>query len=362
MSTTLVLGTKKGVLVLEKGARSWRARPLQHEGITCSFAFHDARTSTLWAALGHGHWGAKLSRSTDGGSTWAEVPAPRYPEDAAVTMCKKAKPVLQYMYVMSPGRKAEPARLYVGTVPGGLFQSDDSGASFSLVSSLWNDAHRDKWGQGGKDFDEPGLHSVVVDPRDANHVYVGVSSAGVVETRDGGRSWQHRNKGLANSFLPDANAEVGHDPHFLTCCEAEPDVLWQQNHCGVYRSADGGKSWKDVGLKDGVVHFGFACAVDAKNPERAWLVPATSDDKRYAPGGALCVARTDDGGKTWKVLREGLPQENAYDLVYRHGLDVRGDRLAFGSTTGSLYTSEDRGESWTCIGSNFPPINSVRFV
>jgi photosystem II stability/assembly factor-like uncharacterized protein len=142
--------------------------------------------------------------------------------------------------------------------------------------------------------------------------------------------------------------------------------MWQQNHFGVFRSTDGAKTWQDVGQKKGdkpgVVHFGFPCSVDAKNPDRCWLVPATSDERRYAVDGALCVARTDDGGKSWNLLREGLPQENCFDVVYRHGLDVKGDLVAFGSTTGNLYVSENRGDSWHCVGSNFPPISSVRFA
>ena len=358
----LVLGTKKGILVLEKGARGWRSNPLRHEGAHVSFGFFDARTDTLWAALDHGHWGAKLSRSKDGGSTWEEVAAPRYDENMALTPCKKQKPTLRYIYYLGAGRKEEPGRLYMGTVPGGLFVSEDGGASFSFVQSLWDHPTRDRWGQAGKDFDEPGIHSVVVDPRDPEHVYIGSSSAGVMETRDGGKTWEPRNKGVVNNYLPDPHAEVGHDPHLITCCESTPEVMWQQNHCGVYRSTDAGRTWTNVGGKDGIVNFGFAVAADPEDSERAWLVPATSDDKRYAVNGALCVARTDDGAKSWKILREGLPQENCFDVVYRHGLDVRGDTLAFGTTTGNLYASEDKGESWRCIGANFPPINTVRFA
>jgi hypothetical protein len=362
MSTALILGTKKGLLVVEKGSRSWRTKPLQHPGVHCSFAFHDQRTGTLWAALGHGHWGGKLSRSKDGGSTWEEVPAPKYPEGAMATPCQKKPASLFYVYNMGPGRKQEPNRLYLGTVPGGLFTSEDGGATFRLDEALWTHASRDKWGQGGKDFDEPGLHSVVVDPRDPARIIVGISSAGCMGTEDGGKTWGSRNKGLLATFNPDPTAEFPHDPHYVMGCEAEPDVLWQQNHCGVFRSTDFGRTWKDVGAKDGIVHFGFAVVADAKNADRAWLVPATSDDKRYAVNGALCAARTDDGGKSWTVLREGLPQENCYDVVYRHGLDARGDTVAFGSTTGNLYVSEDRGESWHCVGHGFPPIQSVRFA
>ena len=361
MSVALILGTKKGLLILEKGARAWRSRPLQHGGIPVTFAFHDARTRTFWAALEHGHWGCKLSKSKDG-TTWAEVAPPKYP-DGSAGPCTKKPATLRYIYALAPGHRDEPQCLYLGSVPGGLFASDDGGATFSLVDSLFNHATRDKWGQGGKDFDEPGLHSVVVDPRDKRHVLVGISSAGVMATRDGGKTWEPRNKGLKNTYAPDPDAEVGYDVHFMMACEAEPDVIWQQNHFGVFRSTNCGKTWTDIGQAGaGPVRFGFPIAADTKNPDRAWVVPATSDEKRCAIDGALCVARTDDGGKSWTVFREGLPQENCYDVAYRHALDVRGDTVAFGSTTGNLYVSEDRGESWSCVGTSFPPILSVRFA
>jgi hypothetical protein len=362
-SATLVLGTKKGLIVLEKGARGWRGKPIEHGGVHVSLAVHDARTGTLWAALDHGHWGSKLSRSKDGGATWTEVTPPKYPDGAMLTPCTDKPPALRYIYGFAPGRRQEPGRLYIGTVPGGLFVSDDDGASWKLVDALWTHPTRDKWGQGGKDFDEPGVHSILVDPRDPRRIVIGSSSAGVMATRDGGASWQPSNKGLKNAYLPDPDAEVGHDPHLIMACEREPDVVWQQNHCGVFRSTDGGATWTDIGQKDGgPVGFGFPISADARDPQRAWVVPATSDQKRYAVDGALCVARTDDGGKSWKVLREGLPQEGCYDVAYRHALDVRGDAVVFGTTTGNLYASEDKGESWRTIGTNFPPINSVRFI
>lgn len=367
MSSTLVLGTKKGLLLLREARAGWSAEPLQHPGIHVSYAFHDPRTSTLWAALDHGHWGSKLSRSADGGKSWKEVAPPKYPEGISPGPCTGKPASLRYIYGMAPGRPQEPRRLYMGTVPGGLFVSDDDGGSWQFVTSLWEHKTRDKWGQAGKDFDEPGLHSILVDPRDPRRIVIGSSSGGVFVTRDGGESWTPTNKGLRNDYAPDPNAEVGYDVHFMAACAAEPDVLWQQNHCGVFRSCDGGATWTDIGQgpdgqKHGPVGFGFPVAVDAQNPDVAWLVPATSDDKRYAVDGALCVARSDDGGKSWSILREGLPQEGCYDVAYRHALDVRGDALAFGTTTGNLYLSADRGESWRCLGNNFPPINSVRFV
>jgi photosystem II stability/assembly factor-like uncharacterized protein len=137
--------------------------------------------------------------------------------------------------------------------------------------------------------------------------------------------------------------------------------LWQQNHCGVFVSRDGARTWEDVSQEDGPVTFGFAVAVAADDPEMAWVVPAISDEKRMAVDGALCVARTDDGGRTWTTFRQGLPQRNCYDVTFRQGLDVRGDRLVFGTTSGNLFLSHDRGESWQAIGNYFPPIYSVRF-
>lgn len=189
-----------------------------------------------------------------------------------------------------------------------------------------------------------------------------VSTAGVLEGRDGGKSWRGRNKGLLVDYLPNPAAEWGHDPRFVTCCPAAPDHVWQQNHCGVFYSSDGAESWKKVSVPDDGVHFGFPVAVDDKDGKTAWLVSGKSDQQRTTVDGSLFVARTENGGETWQQLRQGLPQENVYDVVYRHALHNSGDLLAFGSTTGNLYVSEDRGESWTTVANNLPPIYSVRFA
>jgi photosystem II stability/assembly factor-like uncharacterized protein len=148
----------------------------------------------------------------------------------------------------------------------------------------------------------------------------------------------------------------------MVACPSSPDRLWQQNHCGIWRSDDGARTWVEVSEPEGPARFGFPVAVHEKNPDTAWVVPAASDEKRVAIGGALVVCRTTDGGKTWEQKRRGLPQEGCYDVVYRHALDIAGDRLAFGSTTGNAYLTEDGGESWACIGNNLPPVYSVRFA
>jgi photosystem II stability/assembly factor-like uncharacterized protein len=166
---------------------------------------------------------------------------------------------------------------------------------------------------------------------------------------------------MLNDYPPNPEAEWGHDPHFIASCAGQPDHLWQQNHCGVFYSDDGARNWKKVSLPDAGVHFGFPIAVDAHDGRTAWVVPARADSERMAIEGGLCVARTTDGGQSWKSFRSGLPQDNAYDIVLRHGLDVAGDWVCFGSTTGNVYLSEDRGETWHCLGNNFPPVYSVRF-
>lgn len=387
MSERILVGTRKGTFFVEKIGGRWRPRLAGHAGAGVNFVARDPHTGTLWAALGHGHWGAKLSRSTDGGQTWSDAPQIKYPEGArylappiptedpetppAKNTIKPA--TLLKLWVMAFG---QPGRIYVGTIPGGLFVSDDGGESFSLNLPLWNHESR-----GGNLFDgdgtgtthwfgtpaaegefAPGIHSIVVDPRDPNRIRVAVSTAGVLESTDGGKTWQGRNKGMLMDYLPNPAAEWGHDPHSIELCPGQPDHLWQQNHCGVFYSSDGAANWKKVSNPARGVHFGFPVAVDAKRGNTAWLVPGKSDAQRTTIDGGLFVARTQDGGETWEDLREGLPQEHAYDVVYRHALGNSEDRLAFGSTTGNLYISENRGESWVGAAHNLPPIYSVRFA
>lgn len=356
---TLILGTRKGLLLYECRNNDWKfAREVFH-GIPVSHAALDPRTGTMWACLDHGHWGQKLHRSRDNGATWEEIPAPQYPEGAVMADGKPA--VLSYMWLIQPGGKDQPERLYIGTEPGGLFQSDDGGDTFQFVESLWNVPERKEWWFGGG-RDHPGLCSIVVDPRDSNHVHVGISVGGVYETHDGGKTWKACNKGLKADYLPDPHSEFGHDPHYMTASPSNPDVLWQQNHCGIFRSVDAGKTWADISHPDIPAYFGFPIAVDPRDENVAWVVPAVSAEFRLAVDRALCVSRTDDGGKTWKAFRKGLPQENSYDVIFRHALDIDNNQLVFGTTTGNVYYSEDRGESWRCLTNNLAPVYSVRFA
>ena len=166
---------------------------------------------------------------------------------------------------------------------------------------------------------------------------------------------------MLNDDLPNPAAEWGHDPHFLELCPDQPDHVWQQNHAGAFYSRDGAQNWKRVSVPEQGVHFGFPVAVDPDHGQTAWVVPGRADDQCMAIDGALFVARTEDGGQPLNQLREGLPQENAWDVVLRNALGNQGESLALGSTTGNLYVSEDRGDHWSCVANNLPPIYSVRF-
>lgn len=389
MASRILVGTRKGTFIVEKASGQWRARLAGHAGTGVNFVAKDPYTGRLWALLGHGHWGAKLSISDDDGATWADAPAQiKYPEGArfiAQDMYEDASSDFGVGFRIStkPATLAKlwiigfaPGRVHVGTIPGGLFTSRDGGASFALDLPLWNHASRGgdlfggagntetKWfgtpASEGGDF-APGIHSIVVDPRDPERVLVAVSSAGVLETTDGGQTWRSANKGMRMDHTPEPEAEWGHDPHYIEQCEGDPRHVWQQNHTGVYYSDDGARSWRKVSKPEQGVHFGFPITADAKNGRTAWVVPGRSDQQRMALDGGLFVARTDDGGETWRQLRKGLPQECAYDVVYRHALANADGVVAFGSTTGNLYVSDDGGEGWAAVANNLPPIYSVRF-
>lgn len=370
MSDKLYLGTRKALIEVERGFKGWRITRSSFSGVQVPMLLPDLRDGTLYAAVEHGHFGTKLHASRDGGSTWEERASPAYPpkpEDAPEVMCPmRQKPVpwsLEKIWALESGGKSEPGVLWCGTIPGGLFKSTDSGASWSLVESLWNNPARAKWFGGG--YDWPGIHSICVDPRDHRRVLVGISCGGVWETFDSGATWACHGEGIVNDYMPPelASDPVTQDPHRIACCAASPDTIWMQHHNGIFRSVDGGKVWERFTNGNPSV-FGFAVAVHPADPTTAWFVPGIKDEQRLPSDQALCVMRTRDGGRTFEPCRKGLPQEHAYHLVYRHCLDVTGDgrTLAFGSTTGSVWISEDGGDSWERLSAELPPVYCVRFA
>lgn len=368
MNDTLLVSTRKGLFTLTRSNARWSVSRVDFLGDNVTLAFADERDGTWYAALEHGHFGSKLQRSDDRGQTWTELTPPQYPPkpEGAPDLSEfgtKIAYTLQRIWALEHAGSDRPGELWAGTIPGGLFRSRDRGDTWELVTALWDHPDRKKWFGGGADY--PGIHSVLVDPRDSKRVLVGVSCGGVWETLDDGASWTVRAEGMRANFMPpeqqgDPNIQ---DPHLVVACPANFDRLWTQHHCGIWRSTDGARSWVEV-KEAGPSTFGFAVAVHPRDPDTAWFVPGMSDEKRIPVDGHMVVTRTRDGGRSFDVLREGLPQEHAYDLVFRHALaiDDSGDRLALGSTTGSLWITEDGGDRFVPVNQHLPPIHAVRFA
>jgi hypothetical protein len=231
------------------------------------------------------------------------------------------------------------------------------------VRSLWDRAERREWFGGGTEH--PAIHSVDLDPRDQRRLAIGISCGGVWLSPDAGETWELGGKGLYAEFMPPGQRDNPNiqDVHRLARCAAAPERLWCQHHNGVFRSDDGGRSFSEI-TAIAPSKFGFAVAAHPKRADTAWFVPAIKDETRVPVDGKLVVAKTTDGGTSFEVIRRGLPQEHAYDLVYRHGLavDETGERLAMGSTTGGFWSSDDGGASWTPLEARLPPIACVRFA
>ncbi len=354
MSERMLVATRKGLLQLARKDGGWSVARLSFPGIAVTAALHDKRDGTLYAMLKHGHFGSKLHRSDNDGLTWMELTAPAFPADAA------GAPALFQIWTVEAGGADEPGRLWAGALPAGLFRSDDRGEHWSQVSALWNVPEREKWFGGG--YDDAGIHTISPDPRDAKRVFVAISCGGVWDSNDSGQSWTLRGDGMVAAYMPPelAGQRETQDPHRVARCTAAPDTMWMQHHCGIFRSTDAGANWTQLKLP--VDDFGFAVAAHPKDPLTAWFVPAIKDELRLPRDGALAVTRTSDGGKTWESFRAGLPQRDAYDLIYRHGLDVdaAGSQLAMGSTTGSLWVSDSAGEGWQLVNAHLPPVYAVR--
>ena len=363
MANRLHVATRKGLLTYERRSGAWDLANTAFLGDPVTFVLPDPRDGSLTAAINLGHFGVKMHRSADGGATWREVPAPAFPATKAAKDARDAKPngpSVFLIWCLAPGGSDQPGVIWAGTIPGGLFRSSDGGESWSLVEDLWNKPERKQWFGGG--YDQPGIHSINIDPRDSRNMAVSISCGGVWLSDDGGTSWRQGGHGLRNAYMPPDKAydPVVQDPHRVVACPAAPDVMWCQHHNGIFRSTDRGANFLEI-ESNAPSHFGFAVAVHPRNPDTAWFVPAVKDECRVPVDRRLVAMRTDDGGKSFTVLHDGLPPPPSFDLVYRHGLDVdaTGEALAMGTTTGNLWISESGGQRWSAISQHLPPINHV---
>jgi hypothetical protein len=357
MAKSAWVSTRKGLFELRRSRGRWRVARASFVGEPVTMALPYGAGGRVLAALKLGHFDVKCHVTDDGGASWREVAAPAYPLQPDTAKDEAPWKLVQIWSLAASG-----GTLWAGTLPGGLFRSDDNAASWQLVDSLWQKPERKEWFGGG--YDVAGIHSICIDPRDTRRMLLGISCGGAWFTEDGGASWRLRAAGMRAAYMPPQRADDQNiqDPHLIAQCEGAPDVLWCQHHCGIWRSTDAGASWHEV-TDVPVSSFGFAVAVHPRDPDTAWFVPAVADQRRVPVDGALVVNRTRDGGRSFETLRNGLPQKDCYDLIYRHCLAVADDgcTLVMGSTTGNVWISEDAGDRWQAVSMNLPPVYAVRF-
>ena len=362
MTDSILVGTRKGLVSVSRGATGWSVDGLTMDAIPITALLDRGPGTELIVGADHGHYGPKLHATADGGATFRDLAVPEHPEGEAGMDPFRQEERPDATGLLWALTETADGAWWCGTMPGGLFRSVDEGQTWELNRALWDEPSRREWGGGG--YDHPAIHSVVADPRGSEHLTIGVSSGGAWTTHDGGETWTV-GTGMRADFMPPDRAEdpAVQDPHRIVRSPVEPDVLWCQHHCGIWRSTDGAATWTEI-PEAGPSTFGFAVATHPGDADTAWFVPAVADQARIPVDGQLVVTRTRDGGESFDVLSKGLPEARSWDLVYRHALDVdgSGERLAMGSTTGNLWVSEDGGDSWDHVSAHLPPIAVVQFA
>ena len=361
----VLVSTRKGLFVLGSDARRrrWSIEGPHFLGQIVNHAVLDPRDgSTLLAAVRAGHLGPTVYRSTDGGRSWKEsAHPPRFPKAAS------GGDSVSHVFWLTPGHARQPGRWYAGSSPQGLFASDDGGRTWEGVAGFNAHPDRRKWiGPPGDAPPDGGtLHSINVDPSDERHLYVGCSSGGVFESRDAGASWTPLNRGCAADFLPDPDAEYGHDPHCLRVHPVTGDV-YQQNHCGIYRLDRGRARWERIGraMPKAIGDIGFPLVLHPRDPATLWVFPMDGGTvwPRVPIGGKPAVYVSRDRGRRWRRLDAGLPRAQGWFTVKRQAmcadpLDPVG--LYFGTTGGEVWASFDEGASWSCLCLHLPHVYAV---
>ncbi len=363
--TTLLVGTRKGIWTLEsdRDRRRWTVSEPHFLGHIAQHVVVDPRDGrTVLAAMRTGHLGPTVFRSTDMGTTWTEASRP--PAFAAGDRLERS---LRAVFWLTPGLADEPGTWYAGGSPQGLFCSHDGGDTWAPVGG-WND-HKmwETWCEWPEENTPDGsmLHSVIVDPRDPAHLYLGLSGGGVFESDDGGDDWHPLNAGCEASFFPDPFPEFGHDPHCVRMHPLRPDRLYQQNHCGIYRMERPEGRWERIGnnMPRDVGDIGFPIELHPRDPDTAWVFPMDGTDvwPRTSPDGRPAVFVTRDAGASWTRLANGLP-DRAWFTVKRQAMtvdDADAVGVYFGTTSGEVWASPDEGEHWSCVARHLPEIYSV---
>ena len=353
----LLVGTMKGAFVFrsDKSRRKWKMDGPHFRGEAVYALLHDTRAgrARTFAATNSMHWGPSVRSSDDYGTTWSTG------EGRSVRFPEESGRAVAQIWQLAPGRAETPDSLYCGVEPAALFESNDGGKTWAPNQGLLNHEHQPKWQPGGGGLC---LHTIVLDPANRKRMLIAISTGGVYRSDDGGKTWRARNAGVRAEFLPDEHPEFGQCVHKVVHHPSRPERLFLQNHWGLYRSDDWGDSWHDIA--NGVPSdFGFAMEMHPHDPDTVYIVPLESDMFRCTPEAKLRVYRTTDAGSSWEPLTKGLPQTGAYETVLRDALSADSFESAgiyFGTRSGKLFGSADGGSSWAEITDGLPPVVCVK--
>ncbi|MFY1701662.1 WD40/YVTN/BNR-like repeat-containing protein [Micromonospora sp. WMMA1923] len=355
MPTLLAVGTAKGLFLATRGGgpAGWEVSG-PHFPMTGVYAVAvDLRPGhpRLLAAMSSSHFGPSVASSDDLGASWQE------PEQAPVGFPADTGVSLGRVWQLTPGGSDAPGVVWAGTEPSALFRSEDGGRSFTLVRSLWDHPHREQWGEG---FGGQAVHTVLPHPRDPDRIIVAMSTGGVYRSTDGGASWSASNTGIRAYFLPDEWPEFGQCVHKVARDAGNPERLYAQNHHGVYRSDDDGRSWTSIaaGLPS---DFGFPIVAHPSRPGTVYTFPLVADAQRFPVDHRCRVFRSTDAGDKWEPLSVGLPEGPFYPAVLRDAMGAGGaGDVYFGTRSGEVYASGDDGDSWSLVAAHLPDVLCVR--
>ena len=367
----LLIGTRKGAFILrsDQSRRAWKLSAPMFLGHIVHHLVPDPRDRrTILMAARTGHLGPTVFRSTDFGKTWKEAKTP--PAFPKAPEGQKGR-VVDHVFWLTPGHPSEPGVWYAGTSPQGLFRSEDGGNTWRSFSYINDDPQYREWMGSMQDGtpDGPKLHSILVDPRDPTHLYFAMSGGGVHESVDGGATFTPLVRGLdvVEGFNP--TTVTFHDPHCVRLCPSNPDRLYQQNHCGIYRLDRPSNTWVRIGknMPKKIGDIGFPMVVHPREADNAWVFPmdGTTVWPRVSPDGRPAAYVTRNAGKTWTRQDKGFPSSNAWWTVKRQAMTADGHEpvgLYLGTTSGEVWASRSEGATWTCIARHLPEIYSVEAV
>ena len=371
MPHQLYIATRKGIWIGSSSDRkSWSLWGPKFLGQQCHHVVLDPRDrTTLLCASRQWHLGPTVFRSLDGGATWKEAATP--PQFPKGDVRERA---VDHVFWLTPGHASEPGVWYCGTSPKGLFRSDDHGVTWRPIGGFNDHPEQHKWVGSDKDQTPDGgkLHSIIVDAKDPQRLYLSMSGGGTFTSPDGGESWRPLNSGVAMDFAPPkadgSEYEYGHDPHCMVQHPANPDRFWQQNHCGIYRLDRPGERWQRVGknMPAEIGDIGFGIVPHPREVDTAWVFPMDGggDWPRTPLEGKPAVYMTRDAGTSWKRCDEGMPREQAWWTVKRQAMCADAGApvgLYFGTTSGEVWASTDEGASFRCLFRHLPHVFSVTY-